>query len=152
VSSNGDIWFTDPQYSWFNALTDTAPQLETATYRFTPSTGTVSIVDDSIIQPNGIAFSPLPGTRGAKQTVYITDSGAVEGTTQQSIGPQGTKFNTTGKRTVYAFDQTSNGKHLINKRPLYLAQDWVPDGLKVAANGYICEFVLWLVAILPTQS
>jgi hypothetical protein len=35
----GDIWFTDTEYSWFNALTDTAPQLPVASYRFRPSTG-----------------------------------------------------------------------------------------------------------------
>jgi hypothetical protein len=72
--------------------------------------------------------------------VYISDTGAIEGTIVQALGPQGSPFNTTGKRTVYAFDLTDNGKHIINKRPIYLAQDWVPDGLKVAANGYVCEF------------
>ncbi len=41
------------------------------------------------------------------------------------------------KRTVYAFDVTSDGNHIVNKRPIYLAQAWVPDGLKVARNGFI---------------
>jgi hypothetical protein len=135
VHPNGDVFFTDPQYSWFNALTDTAPQLETATYRFVPSTGAVSIVEDSIIQPNGIAIAPE--VKGSPRTVYISDTGAIEGPIVQSLGPQGSPFNTTGKRTVYAFDLSGNGKHLLNKRPVYLAQDWVPDGLKVAGNGYI---------------
>ncbi len=65
IDAKGDIWFTDPQYSWFNALTDTAPQLESATYRFRPSTGMVSVVDDSLEQPNGIAISPCG------ETVYV---------------------------------------------------------------------------------
>ena len=30
-----------------------------------------------------------------------------------------------------------NGTYIGNKRLIYLAQDWVPDGLKVAANGYV---------------
>jgi sugar lactone lactonase YvrE len=135
VHDNGDIFFTDPQYSWFNALTDRAPQLETASYRFMPSTGAVSVINDDIVQPNGIAIAPV--VAGCPRTVYISDTGAIAGTTQQSLGPQGTEFNTTGKRTIYAFDLSANGKHLLNKRPVYLAQDWVPDGLKVAANGYI---------------
>jgi len=135
VNDNGDVFFTDPQYSWFNALTDTAPQLETASYRFTPSTGAVSVINDDIVQPNGIAIAPA--IEGCSRTVYISDTGAITGTTQQSLGPQGSPFNTTGKRTIYAFDLSANGKHLLNKRPVYLAQDWVPDGLKVAANGYI---------------
>ena len=25
----------------------------------------------------------------------------------------------------------------MNRRPLYLAPEWVPDGLKVARNGYV---------------
>ena len=73
------------------------------------------------------------------RTVYITDSGAIAGPILQSIGSQGTTFNTTGKRTVYAFDLTADGNQVVNKRPIYLAQDWVPDGLKVAGNGYVCE-------------
>jgi hypothetical protein len=129
------------EYSWFNALVDTAPQLGTASYRFTPSTGAVSVIDDSIVQPNGIAFGPKKSGTGAR-TVYISDTGAIEGTIVQSLGPRGAQFNTTGKRAVYAFDLTANGKHIINKRPIYLAQDWVPDGLKAAANGYVCEFLL----------
>jgi len=138
VDDEGDVWFTDPQYSWFNALTDTAPQLETASYRFRPATGAVNIIDDSIIQPNGIAIAPKPPANStAPRTVYLTDSGAIQGPIVQSLGPQGSPFNTTGKRTVYAFDLTHDGKHLINKRPIWLAQDWVPDGLKVARNGYV---------------
>ena len=126
------------EYSWFNALVDTAPMLETASYRFTPSTGAVNIVEDSIVQPNGIAFGPKTNsTKG--RTVYISDTGAIAGPIAQSLGPRGAEFNTTGRRAVYAFDLTPNGKHIINKRPIYLAQDWVPDGLKAAANGYICK-------------
>ena len=58
VHPNGDVWFTDPEYSWFNKLTDTVPQLPALSYRFRPSTGAVSVVDDYLIQPNGIALSP----------------------------------------------------------------------------------------------
>lgn len=27
--------------------------------------------------------------------------------------------------------------NIANKRPIYLAQDWIPDGLKCAANGMV---------------
>ncbi|MCJ1424161.1 hypothetical protein MMC29_002048 [Sticta canariensis] len=131
VSPNGDIWFTDPQYSWMNALTDTAPQLESATYRFRPSTGAVNIVDDSLVQPNGIAISPS-GT-----TLYISDTGASNGPIDASVGSQGSVFNATGKRIIYAFTVSDRGTSLLNKRPLYLSQDLAPDGLKVAQNGYV---------------
>jgi sugar lactone lactonase YvrE len=42
-------------------------------------------------------------------------------------------------RTVYAYDLTRDGNFIVNKRAIYLAQDWVPDGLKVAGNGYVCK-------------
>ncbi|MCJ1361558.1 hypothetical protein MMC16_000658 [Acarospora aff. strigata] len=131
VHSNGDVWFTDPQYSWFNALTDTAPQLEAATYRFRPSTGAVNVVEDSLIQPNGIAFSP------DERTMYISDTGAVSGPIAAEVGPQGAHFNATGKRMIYAYNVSDDAMYISNKRPIYLAQNWVPDGVKTARNGYI---------------
>lgn len=118
-------------YSWFNALTDTAPQLATATYRFRPCTGAVNIVEDSIVQPNGIAISP------DEKTIYISDTGSIDGLTEASLGSQGVIVNATGKRVVYAYDVSDNAEYITNKRPIYLSQDWVPDGLKVARNGYV---------------
>ena len=40
-------------------------------------------------------------------------------------------------RTIYAFDLSEDGTRATNKRPVYLSAGYVPDGLKVAANGYI---------------
>ena len=112
-------------------MTDTAPQLATATYRFRPSTGAVNIVEDTIAQPNGIAISP------DLKHIYISDTGAISGTIAASLGSQGASFNVTGKRIVYAFDVTADATAIVNKRPIYLAMSSIPDGLKVAKNGYI---------------
>ncbi|KAK3673792.1 hypothetical protein LTR78_006346 [Recurvomyces mirabilis] len=130
VDATGAVWFTDPQYSWFNRLTDTPPQLKSASYRFDPATGSVTMIDDTLIQPNGIALSP-DGNH-----VYISDTGAETGSIIAG-GPPGSPFNQTGVRTVYKYDRVDNGTHITGKRPIWYAQDWVPDGLKVAANGYI---------------
>lgn len=111
--------------------------LECATYRFDPSTGAVTIIDDTMDQPNGIALAPAPTDSNSPRTVYISDTGVAAETIVQSLGSHGFIYNTTGKRTVYAYDLSSNGKHLLNRRPIYLAEEWGPDGLKVAANGYI---------------
>ncbi|OJK02962.1 hypothetical protein ASPACDRAFT_76061 [Aspergillus aculeatus ATCC 16872] len=127
----GDIWFTDPQYSWFNSLTDTPPQLPAASYRYNTSSGAVVVVDDSIGQPNGIAFTP------DGSIVYISDTVAVSAPVDPMYGHPGSTFNTTQRRTIYAFDVSQDGAHAYNKRPIYLAPGFVPDGLKVAANGYI---------------
>ncbi|KAL8676235.1 MAG: hypothetical protein Q9186_007236 [Xanthomendoza sp. 1 TL-2023] len=134
VHPNGDIWFTAPGQTsplWFNRLTDTPPQLEAATYRFRPSTGAVTIVEDSLAQPNGIALAPN------NRTVYISDTGAGSGSISPFLPSQGETYNATGKRTVYAFDLSEDASYLTNKRALYLSLDRLPDGLKVARNGYV---------------
>lgn len=126
-----DIFFTDPDYSWFNALTDTAPQLPSASYRFNPETGATFLIDDTLQQPNGIAFSP------DGKTLYISDTGAVSGTIDPKLGSMGSSFNTTGRRSIYAYDISNNGTKIANRRSFYLSQDWVPDGLKVSAEGLV---------------
>lgn len=126
-----EIFFTDPLYSYYNALTDTVPQLPVASYRFNPATGSVVLIDDTLSQPNGIAFSP-DGT-----TLYISDTGAVSGSRAPGDAGFGTTYNTTGPRTIYAFDVSLNGTKIHNKRAFHLSQDWVPDGVKVAANGAV---------------
>lgn len=128
---SNDIFFTDPTYSWFNALTDTAPQLPVASYRFVPETGATFLIEDTLEQPNGIAFSP------DGRTLYISDTGAVTGTIDPRLGSQGATYNTTGKRAIYAWDVENNGTKISNKRAFYLAQDWVPDGLKVSQEGLV---------------
>lgn len=46
-------------------------------------------------------------------------------------------YNTNGSRTIYAYDVNKTGLHISNKRPIYRAQEFIPDGLKVARNGYL---------------
>jgi hypothetical protein len=70
-------------------------------------------------------------------TLYISDTGAISGTIDPALGSRGATFNTTGHRTIYAYDVSNNGTKISNKRAFYLAQDWVPDGLKVSAEGLI---------------
>ena len=41
---------------------------------------------------------------------------------------------------MYSYDLSTDGLRIGNKRPVYMAQDWVPDGLKVAENGFVGEF------------
>ena len=118
-----------------NIFTNTeAPQLEAATYRYDPTTGNVGIIDDSAVAPNGINFSP------DGSILYLTDTGAgipdIDPTIPLSEVPVVT-YNATGKRTVYAYDVAQNGLQIQNKRALYLAMDFIPDGLKVARNGYL---------------
>ena len=111
-----------------------APQLEAATYRYDPATGHVGIVEDSAEAPNGIAFSP------DGHTLYLTDTGAGIPDIDPTISPPNVpalRYNATEKRSLYAYDVTQDGMHIQNKRALYSAIDFAPDGLKVAQNGYL---------------
>ena len=96
-------------------------------YRFAPSSGLVQLVSDDFDQPNGIAFSP------DNKTVYITDTGA----DAVSLAQHNIQYWSYRRRTVYAADLLPSGTGIANKRAIFLAQDRVPDGIKVARNGYI---------------
>lgn len=63
VRSDGTIYFTDPDYQLGNRTSGTGKK---GIYRVTP-TGTVSVVDDTFNQPNGISLSP------DEKVLYVAD-------------------------------------------------------------------------------
>src|SRR5258708_21353352 len=66
VKSDGAIYFTDP---WTNPATPEQWDLTFAgVYRLTPDLGTYTMLTDSFILPNGLAFSP------DESVLYINDS------------------------------------------------------------------------------
>ena len=133
----GFVWFTAPYYSWWLEISDLAPQLKSATYRFDPATGSTVVVNDDMRSPNGIALSP------DRRSLYITDTAAAGLSAPIALdvpspGIAGLLFNDTGTRTVYKFDLVDGGRAIVNKRPIfYDAVGTVPDGLKVARNGLV---------------
>lgn len=135
IDSEGDIFFTDTLYGWQTNLTPRAPALEQAVYRFRPSTGAVNIIEAGLVQPNGIEISP------DEKTIYITDTGAAYSTI---YGPPNATlppifYNATGPRTIFAYDvrDSPRGKYVTNKRAFYLSQEYGPDGIQMAKNGYV---------------
>lgn len=135
VDRCGDIFFTDGLYGYQQNISSRTPALQTAVYRFRPRTGAVHIIDTGLIQPNGIGISP------DEKTLYVTDSGAGYSTIYNPPGNPlpPLQYNATSPRIVYAYDtrETSIGKILINRRPIWLTQEFLPDGFQVARNGYI---------------
>ncbi len=72
VSSDDAIWFTDPAYGIDSDYEGHKAESEIGAcnvYRIDPSSGSVSIVADDFVRPNGLAFSP------DESTLYITDTG-----------------------------------------------------------------------------
>ncbi|KAL9056320.1 MAG: hypothetical protein Q9162_003011 [Coniocarpon cinnabarinum] len=159
VGPDGDIWFTDSgtvhasnepvirsltadslilDYAYGLKLAPAANQLALATYRFRPSTGEVSIADNTLQHPHGITFS-----RDGK-TLYIADSGLeTVGSVSSTDGfyhyPISINFTSTNNRNIFAFDvtHTETGAYISNKRNIYQSLEGAPDGLEVAANGYL---------------
>lgn len=131
----GDIFFTDALYGYQQNLSSRSPALQTSVYRFRPSTGVVQIVDTNLVEPNGIGLSP------DERTLYVGDSGAGY---SPIYNPPGAplpplQYNATSPRVVYAYDTRSTpaGKIILNRRPIWLAEEFLPDGLHVARNGYV---------------
>ncbi|KAE8386082.1 hypothetical protein BDV23DRAFT_187642 [Aspergillus alliaceus] len=127
----GDVWFTDPNYSWYTGTSDTAPQLKTATWRFNPKTRATHIVDDSLHQPDGIGFSP------DGKILYIGDSGAYSGSDAPADRGKKDTWNSAGERTIYEYKLSEDYTYPVSKRPLYTAGNGATDGVRCARNGYI---------------
>ncbi|THW36780.1 hypothetical protein D6D22_07520 [Aureobasidium pullulans] len=136
VDSHGDIWFTDPDYAWNGNRTDTTPQLHAQTYH-------------PLGQPNGIAISP------DAENVYFWDTIAGGGTISPHYpNVHSMPYNQTAKHTVYKYDivDADTAPALINKRPFYYSQEWVPDGVNVAANGFVVAGVGMGVDVIDRTS
>ncbi|THY60043.1 hypothetical protein D6C99_01715 [Aureobasidium pullulans] len=136
VDSHGDIWFADPDYAWNGNRTDHNPSTPRPNLPFSVlPTGQLWVVEDSLGQPNGIAISP------DAKNVYIWDTIAgISGTISPHYpNVHSMPYNQTAKHTVYKYDivDADTAPALINKRPFYYSQEWVPDGVNVAANGFV---------------
>lgn len=135
IDSAGDVFFTDSVYGWQQSLTAAAPALPIAVYRFRPSTGAVNVIENGLVAPNGIGISP------DEKTMYISDTGAEYSTIYLPSGvpipPLG--YNATGQRTVFSYDvrESPVGKFVVNRRPIYISEEGLPDGFHVARNGYL---------------
>ena len=112
VKSDGCIYFTDP---W------TSPEIQqqwdltySGVYRVTPDLGTVTLLVDDFLTPNGIAFSP------DESVLYVNDS---------------------RRRHIRAFDVAPNGTLARQTDRVFAdlggAEPGVPDGMKVDTAGNV---------------
>lgn len=112
-------------------------------------TGQLWVVEDPLGQPNGIAISP------DAENVYFWDTIAGGGTISPHYpNVHSMPYNQTAKHTVYKYDivDADTAPALINKRPFYYSQEWVPDGVNVAANGFVVAGVGMGVDVIDRTS
>lgn len=124
VKSDGTIWFTDPSYGYLQGFRP-APMLGSYVYRHDPTTNTTSVVADSFIKPNGLAFAP------DESVLYINDSGANTFPDTYVSGPH----------HIMAFDVV-NGRHLAHPRLFAVIAPGFPDGIVCDAAGNVYSAAL----------
>jgi gluconolactonase len=115
IRSNGDLYFTDPPFGLPRTFADPARELTfSGVYRLAAD-GTLTLLEDGLKAPNGIAFSP------DGRTLYLTD-----------MDPEQPRW--------LAYDVAADGT-IANRRLFFDAKPWqgrrkgAPDGLKVDREG-----------------
>jgi gluconolactonase len=111
VKSDGSIWFTDPSFGILSHYEghQAKPELPTNVYRVDPATREITVVQDSITFPNGLAFSP------DERLLYVVECAS--------------------PRLIRSFDVVGDGTQLGNSRVVIDATGATPDGFRVDVDG-----------------
>ncbi|KIV81316.1 hypothetical protein PV11_03508 [Exophiala sideris] len=117
VDQYGQVWFVDAPFGYITGVYYGLPQLAPSIYCYNIETGSLSVVDQTIDWPNGIAFS------ADNKTLYVTDT---------PIGPG----NNTREHAIFAYD-VAPPHTLSNKRTFYVPDTFFADGIKVSERGNI---------------
>jgi gluconolactonase len=111
VKSDGSIYFTDPNHNFVPEQWDLQYP---GVYRVTPDLGTLTLVTDSFVGPNGLAFSP------DERVLYIND---------------------VRRGHIRAFDMLDNGLPAKQTDRVFVdlrgAEPGAPDGMKVDVEGNV---------------
>jgi len=112
VKSDGSIWFTDPPFgiAGYYQGERAEQELPARIYRIDGQDGSLSVVDEDVDGPNGLAFSP------DETKLYVIESRA-------------------RPRTVRLFDVSNDGKTISGNRILIDAGPGTPDGFRVDVDG-----------------
>ena len=118
---DGSIWFTDPAYGYVQGFRN-PPLVGSFVYRYDPKTKELTVVADSFIRPNGLAFSPK------QDKLYITDSAADPG--------DGSPYNINLPHHIKVYD-IMEGRFLCNERLFAVVTPGIPDGIKTDIEGRV---------------
>ena len=113
VKSDGSIWFTDPVFGILGNYEGhrSEPELNQNVYRLSPDGSEMTVIADDVLGPNGLCFSP------DESILYIVESRGVP------------------TRKILAYDMTSDGTSVMNKRVLIDAGPGTPDGMRCDVDG-----------------
>lgn len=121
VKRDGSIWFTDPPYGIASDHEGHKADSELGdcyVFRFDPATGSLRIVSDWVVEPNGLAFSP------DESLLYVSDTSA-------ALAPPGQ-----GHHHIAVFD-VIGGQDLANPRVFAEVNPGLADGLRVDIHGFV---------------
>ena len=123
--ADGSIWFTDPGYGLDGHYEGDPGEFElpARTYRFDPSSGETTVVDEQLLKPNGLAFSP------DFSRLYVADTGA--------------SHRRGHPRQIHVFE-VKNGQRLLDGPKVF--HDFPagsPDGFRVDVDGNVWAAVAW---------
>lgn len=119
VKSDGTIWFTDPPYgilSDYEGKKADQEQEGCFVFRFDPANGSLKVVADDFVKPNGLAFS------NDESVLYISDTGC--------------SHDPNGPHHIRAFD-VKNGRSLKNGRVFAEIEPGASDGFRLDDQGNI---------------
>jgi gluconolactonase len=120
VKSDGSIWFSDPTYgidSDYEGFSAASEIGASNVYRIDPTDGSVTMVADDLVKPNGLAFSP------DEKTLYISDTGATHVPGHPGV--------------IRAYPVLDNGKGLDTGRLFATSDCGLFDGFRVDRHGNI---------------
>ncbi|QHJ13947.1 Gluconolactonase [Paraglaciecola mesophila] len=115
--TKGTLYFTDPPYGLAKQLEDPAKELAfQGVYALSPK-GNLTLLDDSLVYPNGIALSP------DEKTLYVSASNTA---------------NPSWYNYVIDDDGRVHSRKLFHQAPVQShSQHGLPDGLKVHRSGIV---------------
>ena len=152
VKTDSSIWFTDPQYgidSDYNGFKAKQEQPGAFVYRIDPADGTLDVVIDTMVRPNGLAFSPdetilyvadTGGTHDEKGPAHIRRFAVGEGNALMDLGVfaectaglfDGFRVDTDGR----IWSSAADGVHVYDPDGTLLGKILVPEGVANVCFG-----------------